>query len=333
VSNCLSIVALLSSSIQVVTLDFLDELQSIDPLPWRAPDSAFLRRYYALQDPNIIGQLTVLPSGCAAADKTAALANNNAGAILSSRLAAAATAQAAALAAMKSRLDALAPLLATLSAELPAMLTITGLDPTTRRVWAGTQQQMCYRLPASANVNPKGLVLYIGDGSSGTSYPTGLGASGNAPLPAEYQGCTNFVASAGVPAGPYTIAIEDKTTGSAFTEVSLNLAKAQVLFNGLVPGAAAVTLSAAWNIPADLADVRDMVKVTNSKGTVVYWAYTSCKCQTAPGAVAAPTGAVVFKLFKRNSVPGGYSLTLNPGGGNVVAAVGPKWIPWAKMGY
>ena len=296
-------------------------------------DSVLLPRFYALQDYNIIGQFTVLPSGCSASDKTAALANNNAGAILSSRLAAAAAAQASALAAMKSRLDAVAPLLTSLSAELPATLTITGLDPTTRRVWAGTQQQMCYRLPASVNVNPKNLILYIGDGSSGTSYPTALGKAGNAPLPADYQGCTNFVASAGVPAGPYTIAIQDTATGNAFTEVALNLVKASVAFNGLVPGAAALTLSVAWSVPAELADVKDMVKVINSKGTVVYWAYTSCKCQTAPGAAAVPSGAVVFKLFKLNSVPGGYTLTLNPGGGNVVAAVGPNWIPWAKMGY
>jgi hypothetical protein len=92
-------------------------------------------------------------------------------------------------------------------------------------------------------------------------------------------------------------------------------------------------LTSTWNIPADLAAVNDMVKVTNSQGTVVYWYYTSCNCQTAPGAAPVPTGTFAFKLFKLNAVPGGYTLTLNPGGGNVVAAVGPNWIPWAKLGY
>ena len=46
--------------------------------------------------------------------------------------------------------------------------------------------QACYYLPPSANVNPKALVLYTGDGSS--YYPTGLSGGGtDKPLPAEYQ--------------------------------------------------------------------------------------------------------------------------------------------------
>jgi hypothetical protein len=31
--------------------------------------------------------------------------------------------------------------------------------------------QVCYRVPPSANVNPKALVLFVGDGSSGRSRP------------------------------------------------------------------------------------------------------------------------------------------------------------------
>jgi hypothetical protein len=291
----------------------------------------FLCSFYALQDYNIIGQFTVLPSGCAATSKTAALANNNAGAVLSAQLAAAAAAQASALAAMKSRLDAVQPLLTTLTAELPSSVTITGLDPTTRMVWAGTPQQLCYRVPPSANVDAKNLLLYIGSGDSGSYYPTALGAAGNAPLPADYQGCTKFVAAGGVPPGQYAIVLQDTSTGNAFTEIRFNLAKATVAFSGLVPGAAALTLTTTWIMPANLASANDIVKVTNSAGTVVYWFYTSCKCQTAPG--ATPTGSLAFKLLKLNSVPGGYTLTLNPGGGNMVAAVGPSWIPWAKLGY
>ena len=157
-----------------------------------------------------------------------------------------------------------------------------------------------------------------------SSGPWGAGGRGFAPGPST---------RAGVPVGPYTIIMQDTTTGSTFADIRFNLVKATVAFSALVPGAAALTLTTTWNIPADLASVNDMVKLTNSQGTVVFWYYTSCKCQTAPGADAAPTGTFAFRLLKLNSVPSGYTLTLHPGGGNVVAAVGPSWIPWAKLGW
>jgi hypothetical protein len=55
-----------------------------------------------------------------------------------------------------------------------------------RMAWAGTLDQMCFRIPPSANVNPKNLILYVGDGSAGTFYPTVLGTAGNAALLADY---------------------------------------------------------------------------------------------------------------------------------------------------
>ena len=277
----------------------------------------------------------MLPSGCAAADKTLAVATNSPAAILSGQLAAAAAAQSAQLAAMKARLDAVQPLLTTLLAELPPSLTITGADPSNPIVWGGGIQQICYRIPASANVNPKNLVLYVGDGTGGSYYPNALGASGNAPLPTDYQGCTSFSASGGVPAGPYTIIMQDSSTGNAFTGVSFNLIKATVAFTYVLPAPTAITLTAAWNMPADRASPLDTVNVINTAGTVVFWFYTSCKCTTTPaaGTAAVPTGNLQFKILKAGSVPGGYVMRLNPGGGNVVAAVAPNWIPWVKFGY
>ncbi len=272
----------------------------------------------------------MLPKGCKTTNRAAALAGNDPAAILSSQLAAAAAAQAAQFSAMKVRLDAAAPIIATLAAELPSSLTITGMSTTTPLVWAGTVQKICFRIPPSANVNPKILVLYVGDGSSGKYYDKVLGA-GNAPLSTDYQGCTPFTVSTGVPLATYTIVLKDPK--SSITGVSFRLAKASVSFSALTVGASYITLTAAWNVAANLASVKDMVKVVNSKGAVVYWFYTSCKCQTAPGAKAAPSGSQAFKLLKRNSVPGGYTVTFQPAGTNVIAAVGSNWIPWAKFGW
>jgi hypothetical protein len=288
--------------------------------------------FYALKSSNIIAQFTVLPKGCSATYRAIALASNNPAAILSSQLAAAAAAESAQLAVMKSRLDAAVPLLATLRAELPPSLTITGMSKTTPLVWAGTVQQICYRIPPSQNVNPKGLVLFVGDGSAGTYYDNVLGA-GSANLPADYQGCVPFTVSTGVPLTTYTIILKDRSNNNGFTGVTFRLAKASVSFSALSVGGAYIVLTAAWSVPANLASVKDMVKVVNSKNKVVYWFYTSCKCQKAPGAAAVPSGSLAFKLLKLNSVRGGYTVTFRPAGTNVIVAVGSNWIPWARIGW
>ena len=67
--------------------------------------------------------------------------------------------------------------------------------------------QICYAIPASDNVNPKGLVLYVGDGSSGIYYLSALGAA-NGALPTAYQGCLTFSLSTGVPLGSYSIGLQ-----------------------------------------------------------------------------------------------------------------------------
>jgi hypothetical protein len=88
------------------------------------------------------------------------------------------------MAAMKACLDAVQPLRAALLAEPPPSLNIAGLNTAAPLVWMGIQGRICYSIQPSANVNPKGLVLYVGNGASGSYYPRALGPAGNAPMPA-----------------------------------------------------------------------------------------------------------------------------------------------------
>ena len=71
----------------------------------------------------------------------------------------------------------------------------------------------------------------------------------------------------------------------------------------------------------------------SSQGAVVYWFYTSCSCQTAPGTVAAATGKATFRLVKDASDQGAYTFKLHPGDGPAPAAVAADWIPWRKIGW
>ena len=120
---------------------------------------------------------------------------------------------------MKARLDAVQPIRAALLAEGGATLAIDGLSATAPFVWMGAQGNICYSIPPSANVNPKGLVLYVGTGGSGSFYPDTLGAA-NDPLPPGPKGCTAFTVSRGVAPGPFTIALKDSSTGSNFAVVT-----------------------------------------------------------------------------------------------------------------
>jgi hypothetical protein len=120
---------------------------------------------------------------------------------------------------MKARLDAVQPIRAALLAEEEATVTIRGLSASAPVVVMGKQGTICFSIPPSGNVNPKGLVLFVGTGGSGSYYPDALGA-GNGPLPQGPQGCTAFTVSLGVAPGPYTIALKDSTTGSNFAVIS-----------------------------------------------------------------------------------------------------------------
>jgi hypothetical protein len=173
------------------------------------------RRFFQLQDANTIGLYTVLPAGCSDASRAAALRANDPATLLAQRLAD----SAADLAAMKARLDAVQPIRAALLAEGGATLTIKSLSASSPVVVMGKTGNICYSIPPSANVNPKGLVLFVGTGGSGSYYTDALGAA-NGPLPDGPKRCTAFTVSLAVPPGPYTIALEDSSSGTNLAVVS-----------------------------------------------------------------------------------------------------------------
>jgi hypothetical protein len=128
---------------------------------------------------------------------------------------------------MKARLDSVQPLLTARLAEPEATLTITGLDVTKPLILMGIKRKICFKIPASANTHPKGLILYVGDSTS--YYDTALGACNN-PMPADYQGCSDFSVSKGVPAGEYIIALENSATASVFAVVRFFTDKATLTY-------------------------------------------------------------------------------------------------------
>ena len=288
-------------------------------------------RYYPLSNANIIGTYTLLDTRCSATSLAAALLANSPAYLLAAAINASAAAQALQQAAMVARLTAVQPLLAALQAEPQPSLRIVGMDPATQLVWMGIQNVICFVLPPSINSNPKGLVLYVGDGSSGEYYPDALG-DGDLPMTNSSQGCSNFTVSPGVAVGPYTISLEDLTLWRPFVTIALNVDAASLSESSFVlysETAGAVTLS--WGIPADRASATDAVWALNSKGAVVYWFYTSCKCQTARGPTA--TNGTYSLRLARPAVPGGYSFELHPRNGSAAAAQAVDWIPWASIGW
>jgi hypothetical protein len=189
---------------------------------------------------------------------------------------------------------------------------------------------VCYGLPPSGNPSAKVLVLYLGGDDSGSSYPAGLGAA--RVLPQASAGCVNISVARGLPCGRYTVALEDPAGGGNFAATaSFDADRAAVTCAGLTKSAAFISPVITWSMPAARATVRDTVRVMNARGDVVYWFYTSCKCNKVPGAVPSPSGAFTLKLAK--GLPGGFTFQLYPGGGLIPAAIAPDWIPWAKMGW
>ena len=287
-------------------------------------------RFYSLQDSNVIGIYTLLPPRCTSKSLSAAKAANDPAGRLAASLAATATAKAASRAAAQARLDSVQPLLAALRAEPPASVTVAGLNASVPLVWMGVPGLICFRIPSYANINPKALVVYVGDGSSGTYFPGALGV-GSQPLPAGPQGCTNFTFSRGVPTGPYTVALEDSSSGRAFAAVSFNAAKATLTEASFSVGFGYAVVGLSWAMPAGQASATDAVWALDARGAVAYWFYTSCKCATTPGPAPATNGTYALKVYKP-AVPGGYRFELHPGNGSAVAAVVSDWITWPKAG-
>ncbi len=284
-------------------------------------------RYYALEDRNIIGFYTVLPADCTSSTLAEGLVVNNAISLLQAGFASSAADQAIRSAEMKARLDAAQPLVTALLAEPQPWLAMVRPGMV---VWQGRPTPVCYNVPFSGNQNPKILVLYIGEDDSSSYYPTGLG--GTSVLPLNNAGCVNISVSRGIPITRYTIALEDPTNGGNFGAMAtFDTDRAAVTCVALSKSVAYITTTITWIMPTARATVRDTIRVMNQNGDVVYWFYTSCKCNTVPGPVPVPTGGFAFRLFK--SVPGGFTFELFPGGGAVSAAIAPDWMPWAKMGW
>jgi hypothetical protein len=172
-------------------------------------------------------------------------------------------------------------------------------------------------------------VLYIG---GSTSYYTNALGAGNNPMPQDYQGCSNFTVSKGVAVDKYVIALEDSANGRVFATVGFFADKASLACTAFTYSTSFGTVTVAWTMLVTRASVNDTVRVVNSRGTIVNWFYTSCKCQKAPGTLAVPSGSFAFKIFKP-TVPGGYIFELHPGGRNPLSAVAPNWIPWARFGW
>jgi hypothetical protein len=148
------------------------------------------------------------------------------------------------------------------------------------------------------------------------SIANALGA-GNNPMQLDYRGCSSFTVSKGVVVGKYVITLENSATGSVFAAVGFFADKASLACTAFSYATTFGTVTVAWTMPVARASVNDTVRVVNTRGTVVNWFYTSCKCQKAAGAQAVQTGSFAFKIFKP-TVSGGYIFELHPGGRNPI---------------
>ena len=193
---------------------------------------------------------------------------------------------------------------------------------------------ICYSIPPSANVNPKGLVLYMGGGgATSTFYVDALGPA-NVPLPQGPTACVPFTISTGVVVGPYTIALEDTASGSAFAAVSLEADRAVIAVTKFIRAGTFGTVTLKWTFPATRASANDTVVVVDAERGIGHWFFTRCGCQdnSTLSAAPAPTGSLSFRVYK-GLVAGGYQFELHPGGGKEVADVASNWINWTKFGW
>uniref|UniRef100_A0A7S4L7T5 Uncharacterized protein n=2 Tax=Guillardia theta TaxID=55529 RepID=A0A7S4L7T5_GUITH len=258
---------------------------------------------------------------------------------LSAKIAALQAAEAKTQELMNSRLDAAEAVLSQMAAagatEPVPELSISGMSSSHPVLWAtGAQQEVCYVVPPSLNLNPKALVLYEGDGSSGNYYPDGLqGAGFSSPVPDSAEGCVNVVLSEGLPDGAsYTLKLQKQWT-PVFATIAFSIGKAAVSFKGYQYSSTTLQLTIGWSVTSSLAQPKDTVKVWNSAGNLVTWFFTSCACQTQPGTATSAQGQKVIEISKQDAVLGGYKLGLFPGGGDVKVAVGDQWIDWKAIGW
>jgi hypothetical protein len=201
-------------------------------------------------------------------------------------------------------------------------------------VWGSAAAiNLCYTIPSNENTNPKAVVLYSGDGSSGSFFPIGIQKGGfDDPLPDEAQGCIETSFSPGLPGGTYTIKLQKQWT-PVFATTTFYLANANVDFSGYAHSTKQLSLWIQWSVTQSKASPTDVVKIYNSEGNTIYWFYTSYACQDVPAKTASYTGEVQINLLRAGTLPGGYDLGFFPAGGEFEAANAPDWINWKGIGW
>jgi len=309
------------------------------------PPNEFGQDGYAtvLKDGDTVAVITAIKSDqCDSAAITAAIMANSPVTALSAKLAEIKAQEATDQAAQDARLEVAEPMLEKLHdaptgsavTDQAAEIILSGTNADDPVLWASAAaSEICYTLPSSQNINPKAIVLYAGDGSSGSYFPTGIQRAGfEDPLPAESQGCIQTTFSPGLTDGLYTIKLQKQWT-PIFATKTFYLANANVDFSGYAYTDRQLSLWISWSVTRTKATPTDVVKVYNSEGAVIYWLYTSCACQDEPAQTASYAGEVQISLLRSGTHPGGYDIGFFPAGGEFEAANAPDWIDWKAIGW
>ena len=316
-------------------------------IPWELPNEFGQGAgWFWHGEKHIVAKVTALPaSACTAASKAAAATANSPATTLAKQEAADEASEKAKQAAMDSRLDAAEGAQSALDqaeasdAGVVNELELAGVDAANPIMWGGAPPiDMCWTIKPSQNANPKAMVAFVGDGSSGSYYPTGINGAGyDQPLAEEAQGCVKASMSTGIPAGVYTIKVLQKG-GSAWAQRSVYVAQSTVSFSGYAYNTAMLQLTVSWTITPDVASTNDNIEIYNSKGEVVSWFYTSSGT-TDPGTEAKSSGSVQITIHEADGHPkGGFDAGFFPNnaansGGWVQVANAPDWINWGSIGW
>jgi len=309
------------------------------------PPNEFGQDGYAtvLTDADTVSVISALaPTECDAASISAAINANSPMTALAAKLEQIKVQEASQQADEDARLDIVEPMLSSLHAaptgsaekQQASEIILSGTDPEDPVLWASAAaSQLCYTVPSAQNVNPKAMVLYAGDGTSGSFYPTGIQKAGfEDPLPAEAQGCIETSFSPGLADGLYTIKLQKQWT-PIFATKTFFLANANVDFSGYAYSSKQLSIWISWSVTQAKATVTDVVKIYNSEGAVIHWFYTSCACQDQPAETASHHGEVQINLLRAGTSLGGYDLGFFPAGGEFEAANAPDWIDWKAIGW
>eukprot|EP00287_Rhodomonas_sp_CCMP768_P002163 CAMPEP_0196737478 /NCGR_PEP_ID=MMETSP1091-20130531/15198_1 /TAXON_ID=302021 /ORGANISM="Rhodomonas sp., Strain CCMP768" /LENGTH=1109 /DNA_ID=CAMNT_0042081333 /DNA_START=9 /DNA_END=3338 /DNA_ORIENTATION=+ len=285
---------------------------------------------------DVLGVITVT-ADCSAATMDQIAEDNDMMALFPAAVAAKQQEEAAAQAEANQRLDAAEAVSTTILAEGSPSLEIAGTDGINPIVWSSSgPMTVCAVIPLSMNTNPKHLILFVGDGSSGSFYETGLvnqGPAINAPESNEF--CVETGVSPGIPGGHYTIGLQ---SSQLLASVQFTNAFAWVGIMEYNPGQDFgynyLDIKILWQVTEAQAQAYDSIQVKDSAGNLMAWFYTSCSCDTQVGATAVPNAEHTLRIWMwQYYVPGGLTVSFHPNSGAFIAATAPAWIPWASIGW